>query len=204
VSTARAIYLIRHGETPGNAARVVQTEETPLSPRGVAQAEQLARRLSDAGIALILSSDLPRAAMTAEPLRAATAAPLELEPLLQERNLGNVRGRAYADLDFDPFAPDYAPLGGETWDIFHARVDLAWERIRAAAAGCSGSLAVVTHGLVCLSLVTRHLECGEAPPLERGFANASLTRIEAEPPWRVRLLGCVAHLSAGAGPTAPV
>jgi hypothetical protein len=33
-----AIFIIRHGETPGNAARVVQTPETPLSARGVRQA----------------------------------------------------------------------------------------------------------------------------------------------------------------------
>jgi broad specificity phosphatase PhoE len=203
VNAARAIYLIRHGETPGNAARVVQTEDTPLSPRGVAQAERLAQRLADAGIARILSSDLSRAAMTAERVHSVTAIPVELEPLLQERNLGSVRGRPYAELDFDLFAPDYAPPGGETWDVFHARVDRAWERVRAAAADCPGSLAVVTHGLVCLSLVTRHLECGGVPALERGFANASLTWIEAAPPWRVRLLGCVAHLDAEAGPTAP-
>ena len=41
-----AIYLVRHGETASNAARVVQTPEVPLSPRG----EDQARRLSEAGL----------------------------------------------------------------------------------------------------------------------------------------------------------
>ncbi len=71
-----AIFLIRHGETLGNAARVVQRPDNPLSPRGVAQAERLARRLTHEGIARILSSDLARAAMTAEHLRRATGAPV--------------------------------------------------------------------------------------------------------------------------------
>ena len=52
-----AIFVVRHGETPGNAARVVQTPETPLSARGALQAERLARRLADAGIGHILASD---------------------------------------------------------------------------------------------------------------------------------------------------
>ena len=62
------IYLIRHGETPGNAARIVQKPEVPLSQRGEAQAARLARRLANAGITAILASDLSRAAMTAEHL----------------------------------------------------------------------------------------------------------------------------------------
>jgi broad specificity phosphatase PhoE len=45
------ILLIRHGETDSNAARIVQTPDVPLSARGVAQAERLARRLAGAGVA---------------------------------------------------------------------------------------------------------------------------------------------------------
>jgi len=52
---AMSIFLIRHGETEGNAARIVQRPDIPLSPRGQAQAERLARRLADAGITGIFS-----------------------------------------------------------------------------------------------------------------------------------------------------
>ena len=152
-----AIFLIRHGETLGNAARIVQRPEIPLSPRGVAQAERLAQRLERAGIARMLASDLTRAVMTAEHLRQVTGLPIELDPLLQERNFGDVRGTPYADLGFDLFAPDYAPPGGETWEVFHSRVDRAWARVQEAAAATDGHLAVVTHGLVCRSLAARHL-----------------------------------------------
>jgi broad specificity phosphatase PhoE len=195
--TPRRIYLVRHGETAYNAARVFQMPETPLSEHGWAQAEQVAARLAGCGIALVLASDFARAAQTAERVRLATGAPVELEPLLQERHFGALRGRPYAELGTDAFAPDYEPPGGEAWPVFEARVDRAWERIRAAAARSAGSLAVVTHGLVCLSLSARHLRLPAGADPRRGFPNTSVTVIESEPPFAVSLLACSAHLEAG-------
>jgi broad specificity phosphatase PhoE len=92
------------------------------------------------------------------------------------------------------FEPDYAPPNGETWPVFHARVDLAWTRVQALAAETGGNLAVVTHGLVCRSLAARHLilPAGEAAP-ER-WENTSLTIVDWPAPWRVRLLNCADHL----------
>ena len=189
-----AIFLIRHGETVGNATRVVQQPDAALSPRGVAQAERLARRLAREGIARIVSSDFARARATAESVRALCPAPLAFEPLLQERNFGDLRGRPYSDFDFDPFAPAYAPPNGETWDVFHARVDEAWARVRALAEQAEGHLAIVTHGLVCRSLAERHLVLPDGQPAPERWENTSLTIVECPAPWRVRLLNCVAHL----------
>jgi len=198
--TRAVIFLIRHGETAGNAARIVQRPDIPLSPRGLAQAERLARRLAHEGVAAILSSDLARARQTAECLQRETGAPLTFEPLLHERNFGDIRGTAYADLGFDIFAPDYAPPRGETWPAFHGRVDRAWERVQTLAAATDGHLAVVTHGLVCRSVASRHLclPAGEVVP-ER-WENTSVTVVERAAPWRVSLLNCVAHLDEVAAP----
>ena len=187
-----AIFLIRHGETASNAARILQTPETPLSPHGVAQAERLARRLAGDGVAAILSSDLPRARMTADRLAAATGAPIALDAGLQERNFGDARGQPYEALGVDLFGPDYAPPNGETWDVFHARVDAVWTRVVDAAQAAPGHLAVVTHGLVCRAVAERQLrltpDTWGAP-----WRNTSLTIIEG-PPWAARLLNCTAHL----------
>ena len=188
------IFLIRHGETSGNAARIVQRPEIPLSPRGEAQAEALARRLAREGIARIVSSDLARAVGTAERLQRGTGAPLTFDPLLQERNFGDVRGTAYDELGFDLFALDFAPSNGETWDAFHARVDRAWEAVRALAAASSGTLAVVTHGLVCRSLAARHLSLADGEVVPERWENTSVTIVDAGAPWRVSLLNCIAHL----------
>src|SRR5262245_13268244 len=103
------IFFIRHGETVDNAARVVQKPNSPLSAKGLRQAELLGARLAGEGITHILSSDFPRAAVTAEFLGRATRATIQYEPLLQERNFGDIRGTAYAELDFDMFARDYHP-----------------------------------------------------------------------------------------------
>ncbi len=194
-----SILLIRHGETPSNAARVVQHPDAPLSPRGEAQAERLADRLAGQTVGRILSSDLRRAAQTAERLQAVTGAPLDWEPLLQERNFGEIRGTAYSELP-DIFAADYEPPGGETWAAFHDRVDAAWLRVLALAETVDGRLAVVTHGLVCHSLLTRHLahESGDSPGLR--FDNASVTEVAATAPWRVTRLNCTEHLSRSGSP----
>ena len=188
------IFLIRHGETVGNAARIVQRPDSPLSPRGMAQAERLARRLAREGVSRILSSDLARARTTAECLERATGAPLVFEPLLHERNFGDIRGTSYAELGFDMFAPDYAPPNGESWPVFHARVDRAWERVQALAATIDGNLAVVTHGLVCRSLAARYLQLPVGAVLPERWENTSVTVVECPAPWRVTLLNCVAHL----------
>lgn len=188
------IFLIRHGETVGNASRIVQHPESPLSPRGVAQAERLARRLAAESIARIVSSDFARARTTAEHLQRATGAPLGFEPLLRERSFGDLRGTPYAELGLDMFAPDYAPPNGETWPVFHARVDRAWARVQELASATSGDLAVVTHGLVCRSLAARHLALPDGQVVPERWENTSLTIIDCPSPWRVRLLNCAVHL----------
>jgi broad specificity phosphatase PhoE len=191
------IFLIRHAETASNAARILQTPEIPLSERGIRQAQLLARRLAGEGIAYIWSSDLTRAVMTARHLQEATGAELQLDSELQERNYGDVRGRPYAELGVDILAPDYEPPGGETWERFHLRVDGIWARITRDLSRRPAPLAIVTHGLVCYSLALRHL-CLTPPvasPLR--WHNASVTVIDAAPPWMVRVLNCTAHLEDG-------
>ena len=193
-----SILLIRHGETAGNANRVVQVPETPLSERGLAQAALLGKRLANSGITRILASDYARAAMTAASLSTATGLAVDSDPLLRERNFGDHRGSRYDDLEVELFAPEYAPPGGEDWETFHSRVDRAWAAIRQAAAQTDGDLAVVTHGLVLYSLMLRHVMRGEDEPVSMGFANTSLTIVEAGEPWRVELFNCSTHLDEAA------
>jgi broad specificity phosphatase PhoE len=192
------ILIIRHGETGHNARRILQPPGTPLSERGQEQARLLAERLAVAGVECIVASDLERAAETARALERSTGAPIVWEPLLHERNFGDLRGTPYADLGFDPFAADYSPPGGESWAVFRARVVEAWRVVRRHAAERPGSVAVVTHGLVCRELVSEHLEVPEdlsGPTYP--WANTCLTIAASAAPWRARLIACAAHLEAG-------
>jgi len=189
-----SILLIRHGETELNAARVVQPADTPLSARGRTQAARLAERLSNSGVTAIMTSDLPRAVMTAEALAATTGCALQTDAALQERNFGALRGVPYAQLREDIFAEAFRPPGGESWAAFHARVDRAWAKVLTRRAHIEGRLAVVTHGLFCRSLVSRHVTL-EAGQVVARFSNTGLTIIDPAPPYRVELLDCTAHLT---------
>jgi broad specificity phosphatase PhoE len=199
-----AVYLIRHGETEANASRILQRPEVPLSPRGIFQAQRLAARLAGAGITRIVSSDLARAAMTAAPLAHATGAALDFDPLLQERSFGDLRGTPYAELGLDPFAEGYAPPGGESWEVFFARTARAWARVEEVSAGTHGHLAVVTHGLFCRAVVSRHATLSAGMDAGgRGWPNTSVTILERTPGWQVRLLACTAHLEGEGVATGP-
>jgi broad specificity phosphatase PhoE len=197
-----SILLIRHGQTASNAARVVQTPEAPLSERGILQAERLAVRLAQLGVEAILSSDYARAVMTAEIVSRTTGAPIDLWPALRERSFGDLRGRAYAECPADIFAPDFAPPGGETWDEFHARVARAWPDIQQRATDVRGHLVVISHGLVCASIVERLVGLGDrgARP---AWSNASLTILSAQPPHSIELLNCTQHLADLGAPAGP-
>jgi broad specificity phosphatase PhoE len=200
-----SIYLIRHGETAMNFARVVQHPDTPLSDRGIAQAERLAVRLADVGISRIVASDMARARMTAEPLERVTGVALSLAADLQERNFGDHRGSPYEELmeqGVELFAPGYAPPNGETWAAFHKRVDRAWASVCELAASADGHLAVVTHGLVCHSIAARLVELPaevhgashgrDGPPIR--FGNTAVSVLRELPSWRFDLFACTAHL----------
>ncbi|MCA9510432.1 MAG: histidine phosphatase family protein, partial [Myxococcales bacterium] len=185
------------------AARVLQTPEVPLSERGRAQARRVAERLRAHPIARVVASDLARAVETAEAIRAATGAPLSLDPLLRERDFGELRGTAYADLAVDPFAPGFVPPGGEGVDVFHARADAAWEAVARGAEGASGDVVVVTHGLVCRAWVERVLGVAGDALARHAFANTCVTEVAIERPWRALRIACAAHLEdAAAGPGA--
>ena len=188
------IVLVRHGETDGNATRVLQTPDVPLNARGIRQARALAERLHGLGIARIVSSDLLRARMTAEPIAARVGLPIETSPLLQERNFGDLRGIPYSQLSSNPFAPDSEPPGGESWPVFHARVAEAFAFICALRERTSGNLIVVTHGLVCRALVERHAAWSSLGALPDRFHNTSVTTLEPSAPFIVRLGNCYEHL----------
>jgi probable phosphoglycerate mutase len=84
-----SIFVVRHGETEQNASRVIQVPTARLSAAGRAQAQRLAERVAATGIAGILTSDLARAAETANCISARTSIKVELEPTLRERDFGD-------------------------------------------------------------------------------------------------------------------
>jgi broad specificity phosphatase PhoE len=218
-----AIILVRHGETALNAARVMQPADTPLSERGRAQAQALGRRLAAAGAGLppsaltprlrggepshpagehfsrvtaVLSSDLPRAWLTAEAIAEHCALPIQPSALLQERNFGALRGRPYDSLGFDPLVMDEAPPGGESAPAFAQRVNDAFAAMLQAHAGLDGDLVVVTHGLLIRILLGGPLQLPADTLRDLHLANTSVSIFDATAPHALRLLNCTRHLDA--------
>ena len=158
------IILIRHGETPLNRARVLQPPDTPLSDLGQQQAQAMAKRVSAMPLAAILSSDMSRAAQTCAPLSDIAGLPVQYSHMLHERNFGDLRGRRFDELGFDPMAPDYEPVNGESWAVFNERVARAFELIVQTRAQLNGPLAVVSHGLVIREILRTHLRTSGPVP----------------------------------------
>lgn len=194
------IFWLRHGETALNAARIMQPADTPLSPRGQAQAAAVAPRIAALRPAALLASDLPRARQTAEAVAAATGLPLQLDPLLRERNFGALRGRAWQTLGFDPVAMTEAPEGGESMAEFHARCDAAFALALRHRQALDGPLVVVSHGLLIHAVIERHARRGAGQDLPSRMANTSLSAMAPEPPHALELLNCIAHLDAELSP----
>jgi probable phosphoglycerate mutase len=197
MSAPTRLLVIRHGETEWNVAGRIQGHlDSPLTARGRAQAEAVARHLSREGpLAAIVASDLARTHATAAPTARAAGLTIASDVRLRERHLGLFQTHTFTEaaarwpalwaryrardieLDLD---------GGESLVTVRDRVAAALHDIAARHAG--ETVLVVTHGGV-LDQVYR---LATALPLDapRTFEieNASLNRLE----WRDGVLRLVA------------
>ncbi len=109
-------YFLRHGQTARNAARVFQSREEPLDDTGRQQARMAANRLAQEPIRSVLSSDVMRAAQTADTVSHALGIAWQPHVGLRERHFGALIGTSSAQLDWA-----CVPEGGETLDTFVQR-----------------------------------------------------------------------------------
>ena len=118
------VIAIRHGETEWNALGREQGQlDSPLTARGLQQAEAIAGRLQRARFSALYSSDLGRALHTAEIVARATGATIDVDAGLRERHTGIFQGMTkeqmtaqypneYSAYRSDPYA--YQVPGGES------------------------------------------------------------------------------------------
>src|SRR6266478_5466016 len=98
------IFLVRHGETEWNRARRYQGwSDSPLTARGIAQAEAIGHRLRalpEAAAAEIIASPIGRARRTAQIIAECLGrtAPLRFDERLREISLGSWDGLDRAEI----------------------------------------------------------------------------------------------------------
>ena len=108
--TATRLFLIRHGQSAGNAqGRFGGHSATPLSELGFEQARVTAEALAKENINAIYSSDLLRAVQTSEPLSKLTGIPVITKPEFRERNVGVLEGLTF-DESKQEYPDDYYAL----------------------------------------------------------------------------------------------
>jgi len=96
------LYLIRHGQSAGNAeGRFGGHGPTPLSDLGQHQAEVTAKALAKEGISVIYSSDLLRAVQTAQALADLVNLPVHTSTAFRERHVGVLEGLTFDESKAD-------------------------------------------------------------------------------------------------------
>lgn len=158
------LYLIRHGETNWNTERRMQGHlDSPLTDKGIAQAEEAAEFLRSHSYHVLYSSDLPRTLQTAKPIALATGLTVIAEPGLRERNLGIFEGLTEEEIearhaaDFARFKarePEFVIPNGESLKQLHLRCVTVMENLARRHAG--QRVLVVSHGALITAFM-RHL-----------------------------------------------
>lgn len=201
--TATRFIVVRHGETQWNVeARIQGHADSPLTPRGLAQAEAIAGRLARESFDLLVSSDLGRALRTAERIAARWGRAPVADARLRERHFGAAEGLTYGEVERswpEAFSraresdPDFAIPGGETRRQFHERVR---EAFVALARDHGGSrITVVAHGGVLAALYRHVHDIPLARPHGVRIANASYNAVAFEADaWTLEAWGEVDHL----------
>lgn len=203
------LTLVRHGESIGNAENRLQGQaDFPLSEKGRAQAQALARRWQADGTSfdLAIASPLLRARETAEIVAGALNVPLEFEPLWMERDNGKRSGMTWEEVQqhypepefFNPYEA-VAETGEGNWALY-LRGGQALHKLLQRP---PGRYLVVSHGAI-LNMVLYAI-LGIAPqanfqgPSFR-FSNTSFAQLRYHPEkhrWRVEVIGDQAHWKNG-------
>lgn len=93
------IHIVRHGETIWHAEnRYAGHSDVPLTELGRTQGEKLIPWAQQAGLDIVMSSDLSRARLTAQPLAEALTLPLRVDPSLREVDFGRCEGLTAAEM----------------------------------------------------------------------------------------------------------
>lgn len=132
----RLFILVRHGQSELNVEQRVNGDPSvrvELTEQGEAEAASLAVQLAGIGLDLCLHTRFGRSRRTTELALAGRDVPVEVEPLLDDIDVGDLEGRSIDDYRAWKRAHTRADAfpGGESLDAAARRYADAFERLRA-------------------------------------------------------------------------
>ena len=146
------LYIVRHGETVDNVAKIMQGQRPgKLNATGVQQIEELAESLRDVRFDAVVASDLQRSYDSAMIIASKRMMDVVTTPLLRERDWGDFTGRYILDLKGLPM-----PDNVETMDemLKRARRFLDWVRERYDGQ----TVLAVGHGIINKAIQAVHYD----------------------------------------------
>ncbi|MFH2130635.1 MAG: histidine phosphatase family protein [bacterium] len=198
------IIVIRHGETQWNIeGRWQGHEDSPLTKKGLRQAEAVAHSLSDFRISVIYSSDLGRAFHTATIIAETTGKTVIPDVRLRERHLGVFQGltrpemREQLPAEFEKYQnsdPDLVIPGGESARQRYDRSILCFNEIAETHLG--ETIVIVSHGGVINGLFRYVIGLPLEAPRMFKLWNAGINAFSySNRTWELHTFGDINHLS---------
>lgn len=211
----KEVFLIRHGQSVDNASPVFQAADSPLSKKGLVQAEMLADRLRPEKLDALITSPLPRAFQTAEFISKSTG----LKPITSELFVERVKphetdgqpwtnliaAKKFLDWEKSLFDPKLRVSDGENYDDIIQRAQKA---LRYLEERPEERIVVVTHGffmrtVIAVAVLGDTVDGRVLKKFHRNLpsANTSVTSLrylayddDTEPAWRLWSYNDVGHL----------
>lgn len=190
---ARRLLLLRHGQTTYNATRRMQGQlDTELSEEGVAQAERVAAHVGrrERDIRRIVSSDLSRAAQTADVVGRVLGVDVERDSRLRETFLGQWQGRTHGEIDAEypgqratwRHDATWAPPGGETRVEVAARMRAVVDELLDDDSWPGSTVLLVAHGGAIAALTASLLDVPVSHyTMFNGLRNTAWVELTARP-----------------------
>jgi len=197
------LIVIRHGETEWNVKGIWQGQKnSPLTERGLKQADAVAECLSEERPSTIYSSDLGRSIQSATPSSVKLALEIQFDSRLRERSFGVLEGLSKEQSQenypgvwehLGKKDPHFKPEGGESLYEKQQRFEAVYQEIADKHAG--EVVAVFTHGGGLDAILRRTLRL----PLDQSrpyvLWNGAINRFQIEGgEWILETLGDIGHL----------
>lgn len=195
---ALELIIVRHGQSEGNRdRRFTGHGPSPLTERGREEARATAARIASSPVDLLLSSDLPRAVQTAEPIAEMTGVPIVQDQALREKNFGDLTGMTFAELEAQhpdvwrgllARDPNYQPPGGESHVQCRDRMNAFLTRLFESRP--TGRVVLVSHGVAINHLLYSLMRTPRdtSPAMVFQIDNCSIQRADRQTDGLVRIV----------------